>query len=396
MLLLALTSFLSISRGAFAEEPPATKAVTKEVPLFVDFLQYRSAATALVTGQNPYDPAVIAALEYQEFPNLPEAVLQWNPPLLFPFTLPFAGVSFGLGSLLWASLLVALLAWSAQRLLHYQCFLNQERQLSRSWSQKVTFVLGLFLFFPLWECFRYGQVSPLLLAGFTGFLLLRLQGKESFSSRYAAGLCLSLTLIKPHLLYLLYLGLSFEALRKRRYGELLGFISGAFVLGGIPLFWRPSIWQDYFFALQSMPLYFQTPTLGSLLQSLDPTAQWIRFLPMFAVGAGSIPFLFVYSRKAISQEVYLFLAALSLFTSPYGWIYDLVLLLPLVVALLSSHFSHRKLVAAYLALSALGFPWYGTIEIQEYWWYSLGLVMLGWFYARSSSPAFAESSASAR
>jgi hypothetical protein len=363
-----LTTFcLSAPQEAAYAEPAAPRG---EVPLFVDFLQYRAAATAVLSGQNPYDPSIIAALEYKEFPNLSEPVLQWNPPFLFPFTLPFTGGSFETTSLLWLGLLSVLLAVSIQMtrgLLGYG---------PRTASQKIFFVLGIFLFFPIWECFRFGQVSPLLLAGFAGFLVLRFGNRRSTQRDFLAGLCLSLTLIKPHLLYLVYLSLVIESLRQKRYQELLGLFTGALCLGVLPLFWRASLWAEYFAALQTMPLYFRTPTLGSLLQSYAPGAHWLRFLPSVLTGVIAAPLLYSGAKDAGNKDKYLFIAALSLFTAPYGWVYDQVLLLPLVIGLLVAGKTQRILTTGYVSLGVLGFPWFGKTELHEYWWYSMGLLVL--------------------
>jgi len=341
-----------------------------ENPLFIDFSQYWTAASALREGQNPYDPEIIAQREREVLPGLTEPILQWNPPVLFPLTIPFSFLPYEMASFLWAGSLLALTAWILQLLL------ARYGQGRISPKQGIIYLFGLLLFFPLWESIRFGQVSPVLLAGFWGFIACRESRNPTRGKEFLAGLCLSLTAIKPHLLYLIYLVVALEALRWRRFREPLGFLSGLLILGGIPLLWRASLWEDYLGALQAMPVYFQTPTLGSLLHGLDTASTWLRFLPTVVTGVIAAFLLARRQPSVVSEQELLLLSALSLLTSPYGWVFDQILLMPLVVFLLGN--SGRQLLPALgcIVISALAFPWSGRVEMQHFWWYPLGLGVL--------------------
>jgi hypothetical protein len=106
----------------------------------------------------------------------------------------------------------------------------------------------------------------------------------------------------------------------------------------------PSIFEDYQKALQSPPLYFRTPTLGSFLQELSGIATpFLRSLPLMI---GIIFALGIFFRHGIgnARNAAILLVPLGYTLGPYGWIFDQVVLIPAVLFLARSSISRLFLL----------------------------------------------------
>ncbi len=117
----------------------------------------------------------------------------WNPPWTLAFTLPFGLLSFNLGQFAWlfSQLLFILLCTQALANLYGGGSTNCRIE----WCVALSFVPTVFVLI-------IGQISPMVLAGISGFLVLERKGKS-----LAAGAMLAVVAIKPHLLYLFWLAL---------------------------------------------------------------------------------------------------------------------------------------------------------------------------------------------
>jgi len=288
----------------------------------IDFMQYWAAANLFLAQANPYDSVALYNLEKSTSPwhlmnGFP--IIMWNPPFIFPFIVPFALFSFEFASKFWILVSLIFFALGINNILE---------TLKRKPSPFTTCVLAL-TFYPIYDSIYWGQISPLLLLSLSAALITFSRGKT-----FIAGILLCATLIKPHLLYLYYFSLilNFGSAKNRTY--IFGFITGGITLIGISLFIEPHIINNYFALLSQPPTYWHTPTLGSWLQYLSGNNSFfIRSSPsIFAV-------VFLFSVKFFSPSLAkLFsdpriLIPLSLFTSPYGWIYDQVLLIPSLIFL---------------------------------------------------------------
>lgn len=317
----------------------------------VDLIQYWSAVKIFIANHNPYDSELLMKLQRQElspfFDGFKERGAQpirmWNPPLIFPVIFFLSLFSFQVAASFWLILGSGLVVSSF--ILNTSSHLKADRESCHVWQQ----YLYLLSFYPLAVSFYYGQLSPVLLFGLSIFLYLA--GKRtSLSSNFWAGLALSVTFLKYHLLYLLYIYLVVDAFKNHSFKLLLGILSGLIMMGLPAVLWRPEVFLEYFQAFQASPIYFKTPTLGSWLQELTQIhSLWLRVLPSIIIGA--VAFLFFLKRpKESGNFIPLFsLIPLSLLSSPYGWFYDQMLFLPTALWIIAT--SQEKL-RAYLLLGS--------------------------------------------
>jgi hypothetical protein len=177
------------------------------------------------------------------------------------------------------------------------------------------------------DCLLAGQCTIIVLLGLA--LFIRLEEDHP----YLAGLSLTLTVLKPHLLTLFWLVLLFEIVRHRRFRILAGGVTGFIVSSLFPLLFNPRIWADYRHDMSVGGLLLQQrPNLGTALRFLvPPHSLWIQFIPL-AVG---VPLgLWFWWRKrdewAWHREGALIIAG-ALLASPYYFHIDQVLFVPAVL-----------------------------------------------------------------
>ena len=286
----------------------------------IDLLQYWAASKIFFEGQNPYDPNLLLEVQrgVSSLDSLP--VLMWNPPLIFPMIMFLAAMTFRAALLFWFILSCALIGVSFGILLVWNRCVEG--------SGRILPLLFLLTFYPLSLSLFYGQISPIILFGLSAFLLLEKR------SPYSAGLSLSLTLVKPHLLYLVYMFLLIRAWKERGWKVILGLMGGCAVLSLLPFIWQPDVSAWYMEALQSPPVYWKTPTAGSFLQGAAAGSIYIpRILPTLVTTA--LAFVFFVRAEKLSLCTLLCCIPVSLVTSPYGWVYDQMLLLPCALYVLA-------------------------------------------------------------
>ncbi len=317
------------------------------VPPFgtVDFVQYWTSGKLLLDGQNPYDPRLVETLQRAANPYFDPAtgvILNWNTPLLGIFCLLAAAAPVETGFRIWFVLSCA-------------CIGAAVWLLAKAWKKDFSpLLLAVALCSPaLGNNFYFGQISSLLLLSLCAAIYWR-----SCSRPFLAGVALSVTLVKPHLLLLYYLSESRRGGFQRRWCA--GLASGAILLGLIPLFFVPDIYHYYDAAMSAQPpLYWKNPALGSLFQEASGVqAMWMRFVPVLL----ALPFAFFVEA--------LTLIPLSLLCAPYGWVYDQLLLVPVLLRM----DSRRGIFFVAALHAALWLPHFGSAQ-DDAWWYPLGVLI---------------------
>ncbi|MCB0339782.1 MAG: DUF2029 domain-containing protein, partial [Bdellovibrionales bacterium] len=334
-----------------------------------DLLEYWSAARALLLNQNPYDASVIGAIQRNIHQNSRETILMWNPPLIFPFILPIALIPFKWALIGWFNLTILSFLYSIDR-----CARIFSWKLPISVSdlrRRPLTLLALLSFPPLIINLSLGQISPLLLIGITFFLFwYSNQQKQLFS-----GLALSLTLIKPHILFLVYIGVFYSALKTKRFRVVLGFVGGGILLCLIPMAFAPAIYTQYFAAISAPPIYWQTPTLGSWLQFFTSIHSIeIRTAPSLLAIIGYVAFLVLRRPDSLTLTHFIILLPLSVVTSPYSWLFDQLLLLPTLIWMLSIEDLNpnaSRLRCGLLLISHVGIILAGPVGQQYHVWYPI-------------------------
>ena len=168
----------------------------------------------------------------------------------------------------------------------------------------------------------------MLLLGLTGFTWAIVRRKD-----FVAGLFLALLTLKPHVLLPFGIIVLLWTLRERRLRPLIGAAIGVAAGSLVALLLQPEVFSQYLeFARSQVPDEDLVSTPGAALRLLLGFERfWVQWLPAI-VGVAWV--VIYYTRRAASwdwkREMPL-LAAVSWIAAPYGWVYDMVLLVPTIL-----------------------------------------------------------------
>jgi hypothetical protein len=316
----------------------------------LDTIEYWSATHLFISGMNPYDAAELLRLQksYPEYP-FPDALIAWNPPWLFAFITPIFQGSYEIGARVW--ILLSLIAVGVSGYLWLQTFQFKEIHQKKSFF----WIIAGFTFFP-------AQISNILLGQLGSFLLLGaslLRWSFVGKNRMAFILGIIFLSFKPQFLFyfLIALGL-ISLLQKKRW------IFENLIVTGILL-----VVFAFFFP---KPMYDWVQTLGSginnqmiagtgtpLLQWIPSTLSGMIRLALFHFGYGVTRWpsiiisilglciviyiilkkfdqkLFSCSsentlfEKSTRFDGFLLILLITVLCSPYGWLHDFLILLPI-------------------------------------------------------------------
>jgi hypothetical protein len=291
----------------------------------VDFTVYWSAAAVTLEGNNPYLPQDLMAKQMETGWSLEDTRLMYYfyPPWTLALFLPFGLLAFDTGQALWYLMNVGLIMLCARTL--WLFYGGKSSRTVLAW-------LVSLLFAPTFFALIYGQVSPLLMLGLTGFIVF--SSREKKNTDLLAGVSAGLFTLKPTLLYLFWPALLFWSVHKRRWHVLVG-LAGA-LAGSLLLVMvlRPAILSDYVtFLGVAEATDWGVPTFGSLLRRLLGVDQvWLQFIPP---AAGLIGFLFWWNWAKENwkwKEHLPWLLFGSIITTVYTWTHDQVLFLPAIIS----------------------------------------------------------------
>jgi hypothetical protein len=286
-----------------------------------DFVEYWAAGHLNASGQNPYNPELMAKVEREVRPYLVQEVMMWNPPWTLTLAMPLGLLACHWAHLIWLILSLTILLVGADFLWRFYGGILRYRGIA--WFIALSFT-------PTLLVLEMGQITPLILLGLMGFLYFERQGRDSL-----AGACLVLVSIKPHLVYLVGLAVLAWVIDRRRWSVLLGAGAGLLVATAIPLATNPGVLHQYWEALtHHPPAQFYSPTIGTFLRLLlGPDKFWLQFVPVI-LGFAWLMWYWLRHRRdwQWSEQLPVLLLACYL-TAPYGaWPFDyVVMLIPLVV-----------------------------------------------------------------
>ncbi len=287
-----------------------------------DFVEYWAAARLTLDDRNPYDGLLLLPLQQAAGSEFDEAVMMWNPPWSLPAVLPLGLLAAREAQLLWFLVNLVVMAFSADRL-----WLLLGGDPRRRWLGLV----AAFLFLPTIFSLHIGQISPLLLLGAVLFLECTQRAERDPRWYYLAGSATVLLAIKPHLAYLLWVGLAVDALTRGRWRVLVGGALAGLVCAALPLVLNPHVWHQYLDAMANRPpSQWASPTLGTVLRMAFGAGYFqLQFVP---VAAGLVWFGWHRWKNRGNwdwQEQLPVVLLVSFALAPYGaWPFDMVLLLP--------------------------------------------------------------------
>ena len=331
-----------------------------------DFRAYWSAAKLLAQSENFADAELLLQTEQAHTQWREDwAVITWNPPWLLALLLPYTAVSFERATWLWLISNIVIVFTSA--ILLWQTWRTPAS--SPKWNYLPP-LMGL-LFLPTMIALLMGQVNTLVLLGLAGFMFF-----FNRDQLFAAGLCLVLTLVKPHLVYLTLPIIFLYLLWTRRdYRGAAGLATAILLLTGIVFVLRPSFIADYTQTVsQGSLLGWETPTLGGILATVF-NWQWAKLM-----GIVVLPItIWLWWRHRENVDLNIWVPAtvlLSVITAPFGWGYDvIVLLLPLLLIvswIAAGRFNRAEAIAWGVALiginvAAIYQRSFGISEVYTFW-----------------------------
>jgi hypothetical protein len=287
-----------------------------------DFAEYWASAHLLLSGKNPYSPEEMLSLQQTIVASRVYPVLSWNPPWTLCFTAPFGLMSLPIAHFLWLLTSIACLILCPSSL--WKLYGGGPGKSRITW-------LICFALIQTYLVLILRQIVPLLLLGIVGFLYF-------YRRRllFVSGLSLTLVAIKPHLAFLLWLALLFWTVHQRQFRVMVGLVMGLASTTLLPLFLVPDVFSFYFqqysTRLAPKPLEWQTSTVSAALAYLvGSNTLWIRVIPTLL---GAIWFIFYWKKNRnrwdwVEQTPPLLLA--SQVATPFGWLFDQILLLPALI-----------------------------------------------------------------
>ena len=328
-----------------------------------DFVQYWAALQALNAGANPYDGAVLHAIESRVGVPADQTVQMWNPPWLVVLLWPVLRTSFESSALGWFILqIIFLCAIAAMAPIAL-------RRTGLSLLARGSLIIS---FYPVLDCLGLGQLSI-----FITFALFASLWFGSHGSYCAAGIAIAPLATKPHLFFLCTIPavLWFKELdrsNKRRFvvGALLGLSAS---VGAAEYIWPHSIswWLESIIEPHMQPgtipvTYWKTATLTTCVRMLceafmgtAPTwPLWV--VPSVAFLTTSL--IVLRNKGQLSWQIIApATLCLSVVTSNYGWFFDQTLLLPVQLLILyqgihsPSRSSRIVIIATTLGIQAVAF-----------------------------------------
>ncbi|MBI3169438.1 MAG: DUF2029 domain-containing protein [Chloroflexi bacterium] len=304
-----------------------------------DFIGYWSATHLFVSGENPYDPALMGMVQREIETGWDVTIMVWNPPLLFVFLLPLGWMSFQVAKFIWMVANVAMILGSS--LMLAELYLPNDRPEIRLLFFLFSVCLpqvisGLFM----------GQVTFLVFFGLTVSLFLLNKGRV-----FWAGAALALTLIKPHLVILSLVYLLIYMARKRQFAGWFGLMTVGTACMLVLFVFRLEWIQDLLEQMKSNPTNWFTPTLGGLVSYLG-ISESLRYMILLFL---PLPLYLAWYRPEIdSNRVVAFLTLLTVPLTFFGWSFDqVILLIPIAQVFAWVGFLEKRLLKVWLTASIL-------------------------------------------
>jgi len=283
-----------------------------------DFMTYWAAGHLFLTGGNPYSMSATVAVDRWLGWSQAQQFVMLNPPWSLPFVAPLALVPFRVAHSVCLGVSLALEIVCS--LAFWRYFGGEERQ---QWIALV--VLATFL--PAAAAEHYGQITPLIFAGVTGFFFALRNQRYVF-----AGACLLIFALKPHLLYLVLLAILLWSIQHRRWSiPITACVLTTVASVGSVAFNRNVL--GFFHGTFGAAVQTDCGAGGFLRVLFGEQHLWLQFLPSVV---GTVWFAFYwrrYRQRWVWEERLPLLLLVSIGSSPYFWWHDLVVGLPAILAL---------------------------------------------------------------
>lgn len=334
-----------------------------------DFMIYWAATHLIRNGENPYNLELIKSIQAAQVHWKPEVhTIAWNPPFLFLFLLPFAGLPFLVAKFAWLIASILIVVTAAGMLI--QVYLKEA-----SPRTKLIFVVFAVAFPAVITGLYMGQVTFLVFWGLVASLFLIKREKW-----FWAGAALLLTSIKPHIVLLAGIYLVAYMARQRRLQGWAGLLVSMVLGFAILLVLAPDLISNMMGETSVASGRWATSTIGGLLSYWNIT-EAARFLFVLLL---PLPFYMAMHPEKFSVEFSVALLTLiNLPTTFYGWSYDQTILLIPIAQVFSwlTRSKYRAHLAA-LILVVLAFNYFQRmlplnevyyVWVPLAWWMIFGI-----------------------
>jgi len=282
-----------------------------------DFIAYWTAGRLVLQGENPYSQAAALRLEREAGFTQAEPLIMRNPPWTSVLVMPLGFLSYAVAQRLWFAVCLVAVFVSALWLRRLYCD-------GRSSPWIACVALGMFS--PISVALAIGQISPLVLLGIAGFLYFEDAGKHGW-----AGVFLFPVTFKPHVVFLFYAALMLWSIRPRNLRPVLSLCSVIGVASAIAVMLDRSIFSHYFELLSVAGVVRElTPTIGGALRLWLGAGYLAQALPAVLALVWLVLYWSVNRVSWTWKEQTPLMLAVSVATSPYGWLFDQVVVLPCV------------------------------------------------------------------
>jgi len=189
------------------------------------------------------------------------------------------------------------------------------------------FLLAGYLFAPVAACLVAGQMGMILLLGIALFLLLEQE------QPFLAGAALLIPMAKPHIFILLWPILAVWVIAGKRWALLKGSVTAWLLATTIALVLDPAIFRHYREMLHQQAIQHEfIPALSGMIRGIFFRAYfWVQFVP---TGIGLLWSAWYYCTKRAIWDWRQHgpaVLVVSLLTTPYSWMTDEVVLLPVIL-----------------------------------------------------------------
>jgi hypothetical protein len=349
-----------------------------------DFVLFWAAGRVFLQGGDPYDPTELTPV-YHVAGRTTFAegafTIMWNPPWILPGLALFGALPYPEARLLWLLANLAMVLASA-----YWAWRTYGGAPHKVWGVG----LAALTFVPALQALQAGQLGPIILALTVGFVALAERRRV-----FWAGAVVALLSIKPQLVLLVGLVALFWMLRRRNLLAVAGGVCALLVTSGVALAINPSVFRHFLNAVAAYPpVEWATPTVGGVLRALTGGRHfWLQAAPLVA-GATWAGLYWVRRRQGWTWSAHLpLLLLVSMLTAPYGWAYDMVLLVIPVVAIaagaLARPWTRRMtwICAGYLAIDLTMLVLHIVVK-NSFWFFWVAPALLIWYLnsRQSNSP----------
>ncbi|MBP9837113.1 MAG: DUF2029 domain-containing protein [Proteobacteria bacterium] len=351
-----------------------------------DFIEYYSAHTLYERSENPYDANKLFEEQQRLGQHDSRPLMMWNPPWIFVVLKPVLIWNFSQAIKIWLVINFALGVSSL--FLIWNTYSNKKEDLFLG-------ALALCIFLPFFFNIKLGQ-----LGAFLCFLLCLYLWAFKNGHKFLTALSFFLFTLKPHIFFLHAIYLLYYLHKTKDYKLLSNIVLVGVIFISLTYLDNPSaisFWLRSFSENTSNPLVinvesWQTATVVNLLRNIVSalTGNFSPVLLVLVPGISAIAFLYFLIRRGGSFNYianFPTLVLLNYLASPYGWIFDQMILLVSVLAILFQMNKEQELrdktskafVIVLFVILNLIFYIYPKFH-NQYVWYAVSLAIIYFTY----------------